>query len=114
VGDRVYVLNGSAVDIYDFSGNFLGRISDPRLSYATRISADWNMAGDYLFVLTSLGNILVYRGGEFIGSIPVPVDACNLDIYGKIYLAGAGVIGMDMGYRVKIVDQYGNEAYGFL
>lgn len=114
VGHRVYVLENGAIRIFDYSGNSLGVISDSRLAYATRISADWNIAGDYLFALTSDGNVLVYRDGGFVGSIPLERSAGNIDVYGKIYLSGECVDAVNMGYRIKIVDEFGNEAYGLL
>lgn len=114
VGKEVYVLDGNTVRVYDYQGNYLGSINDGRLKYAVHISADWNSRGNYLFVLTSTGNILVYRNHTFYSAFALPVYATNIDVYGKIYLSSQGVYAMDMGYRIKIVDEFGNEIYSNL
>lgn len=114
VGKEVYVLDGNEVKLFDYYGNYEGTIVDPRLSNAIKISADSNAQGDYLLVLTRYGSILVYDHGAYVGSIPLSVEAINVDLYGKIYICGPTMIALNSGYRVKMVDEYGNEVYGFL
>ncbi len=114
VGRYVYVLEGNSVYVYDYSGNSVSSFTDSRITNATKITADWNMQGNYIFVLNNHNEILVYENGTYKQSIPLQWEINNLDIYGKIYLSTSGVWGMNMGYRVKMVDEYGNEIYTYL
>jgi hypothetical protein len=114
VGRDVYILSGNRIYIYDYSGNSISSFTDSRITNATKISADWNMEGYHIFILNNHNEILVYENGTYEGTISLDCVANNIDIYGKIYLSSSGVMGMDMGYRVKIVDEYGNEIYTYL
>jgi len=114
IGKDVYILSGNTIYIYDYSGNLISSFTDSRITNATCISADWNMAGYYIFILNSHNEILVYQNSTYKDTIPLDCVANNIDIYGKIYVSSSGLWGMDIGYRVKVVDEYGNEIYTHL
>jgi len=113
VGKYVYVLDGSNIDKYDYQGNYISSILDARISNPLKISTDLNLP-DTLFILNNGNEILLYRHGTYWKSISLEIEATNIDIYGKIYLSGDGVKAMNIGLRVKIVDEYGNSVYGYL
>ncbi len=114
VGKYVYVLEGNSVYNYDYSGNSISSFTDSRITNATKIAADWNMQGNYVLILNNHNEILVYENGTYKQEIPLQWEINNLDLYGKIYLSTLGIWGMDIGYRVKLVDEYGNEVYTYL
>ncbi|AGB05136.1 putative archaeal flagellar protein F [Aciduliprofundum sp. MAR08-339] len=114
VGKYLYVLEGNEIYEYTYDGYYITRFTDWRITNATKIGADEHMQGSYIFVLNNHNEILIYENGTFAGEIPLTSLAENIDIYGKIYISAQGVLGMNMGYRVKIVDEYGNEVYGYL
>ncbi len=113
VGSYVYVLRGNTVEKDDYDGNYVSSFSDSRLTNASRIAADRNL-GDTFFVLNNQGEILVYRGNAYLETIALPEECNNIDVYGKIYLSGTGLHAMNLGYRVKLVDEYGNTIYDYL
>ena len=113
-GRDVYILCGNSVYIYDYSGNSISSFTDSRITNATKISADWNMEGYHIFILNNHNEILVYENGTYKDSIPLDSVANNIDVYGKLYVSSSGLWGMDMGYRLKVVDGYGNEVYTYL
>jgi archaellum component FlaF (FlaF/FlaG flagellin family) len=114
VGKYVYVLEGNSIYAYSYTGDYAYSFNDWRITNATKISTDLNIQGDFVFVLNNRDEILVYKNEEFIQDIELQEITNNIDIYGKIYLCASGLYGMDIGYKVKIVDEYGNEFYGFL
>ncbi len=109
----VYVLDGSKINIYNFDGDYISSIDDSRLNGATNISANTSDE-NILTVLTNYGEILLYQNNSYYGEIPLPVKANNIDLFGKIYLCGSGLYAMDIGFHIKIVDQFGNSVYCYL
>lgn len=114
VGRYLYILEGNEIYEYTYDGYYIAKFTDWRITNATKIGADESMQGSYIFVLNNHNEILIYENGTFVGEIPLSYLAENISIYGKIYICAEGVLGMNMGYRVKIVDEYGNEVYGYL
>ena len=114
IGKYVYVLEGNEIYAYTSSGTYVYSFTDWRINNATKIAASQSMDGSFIFVLNNHNEILIYRGEEFVQDIGLEELAWNIDIYGKIYISSSGLYAMDMGYRVKIVDEYGNEFYGYL
>jgi len=112
-GSEVYVLDGTTVKSYNYTGTYLSSFTDSRLYDSTKITAAPNASG-LLFVLTSHGEILAYRGSEYIGSIPLSVQVSDISLYGKLYLCSDGLQAMDIGYPVKLVDEFGNGVYDYL
>ncbi len=114
IGDRVYVLTRTRVRIYNLTGTYLGFFTSALLTDPLKISADWNMESDTVFVLNNGDEIIVFKNGTYEDTIPLSTVESNIEIYGKIYLSGTGITAMDMGYRIKIVDEYGNSFYDFM
>ena len=114
IGKYVYVLEGNEVYAYTSSGTYVYSFTDWRITNATKISASQSMQGSFIFILNNHNEILIYQGKDFVQDIELEELARNIDVYGKIYISSSGLYAMDMGYRVKIVDEYGNEFYGYL
>ncbi len=113
VGKYLYVLDGNVIKKFDLQGNYIGSITDSRLTDPLKIASDYYLP-DTLLVLNGGNEILVYRNGVYKDTIPLEKSYQNIELHGKIYLSGTGIDAMNIGYRVKIVDQYGNEAYDYL
>lgn len=114
VGRNVYVLDGNAVKVFNYTGAYLYQITSPYITNATKISSDFENGKDYMIILNNGNQILIFRDGSYVREITLEEKVKNLDIYGKIYVSGNEVWAMNFGYRIKIVDDYGNEVYGFL
>ena len=114
IGKYVYVLEGNEVYAYTSAGTYVYSFTDWRINNATKIAASQSMQGSFIFVLNNYNEILIYQGKEFVQDMELGKLAQNIDIYGKIYISSSGLYAMDMGYGVKIVDEYGNEFYGYL
>ncbi len=114
IGKYVYVLEGNEIYAYTSSGTYVYSFTDWRINNATRIAASQSMQGSFIFILNNHNEILIYQSKEFVQDIELEEYAQNIDVYGKIYINSSGLYAMDMGYRVKIVDEYGNEFYGYL
>lgn len=113
VGSYVYILEGNSVEKEDYSGNYISKIEDSRITNATKIAADATL-GDILFILNGDDMLLIYRENSYLEAISLEKNVNNVDIYGKIYLSGSELYAMNIGYRVKMVDEYGNEIYAHL
>ncbi len=114
VGKYVYILEGNSVYLYDYAGNSISSFTDSRITNATKITADSNMRGNYVLILNNDDEILVYGNRTYKQGIPLEEVVENIDLQGKIYLSTSGIWGMDIGYRIKVVDEYGNEIYTYL
>ncbi len=114
VGAYLYTLVDNTIYEYTYTGTYITSFTDWRITNATKIAADPNMEGSYLFVLNNGNELLVYSNGSYAADIPLAQITKNIDVYGKIYLSTQGVMAMNMGYRVKLIDEYGNEIYGYL
>ncbi len=114
LGKYVYVLEGNYIYAYTYSGTYVYSFTDWRITNATKIGSDRNMQGNYVFVLNNNNEILIYHTKNYIQDIQLQETVYDIDIYGKIYLCSSGLYAMDMGYRIKLVDEYGNEFYSFL
>ncbi len=114
IGKYVYVLEGNEVYAYTSSGTYVYSFTDWRINNATKIAASQSMQGSFIFILNNHNEILIYQDKEFVQDIELEEFAHNIDVYGKIYISSSGLYAMDMGYRVKIVDEFGNEFYGYL
>ena len=114
IGDRVYVLTQTRIRIYNLTGVYLGFFTSALLTNPLKISADWNMDSDTVFVLNNGDEIIVFKNETYEDTIPLSTVESNIEIYGKIYLCSTGITAMDMGYRIKIVDEYGNSFYDFM
>ena len=113
VGTELYVLDGTTIKIYNYTGAYISSFTDSRLYDAAKITAATNASG-LLFVLTSHGSILAYRDSDYLTSIPLSVGVRNISLYGKLYLCADGLQAMDIGYAVKLVDEFGNSVYDYL
>ena len=114
IGRDLYVLTSEEVKVYSPEGDYLFSVQDSKIANAQRISADWHDADGDFVVLTSYGNLRVYSNDTFLEEITLGSYANNVDMYGKIYISGSGLTAIDCGYRLKIVDEYGNEIYAYL
>ena len=114
VGKYVFVLDGDAVKYYDYNGTYVGSITGSEIFNAKKITADTEISGDYLLLLNGDGSILVFKNENLIATITPPMPTNNIDLHGKIYLSGSSVVSLDSGYRIKMIDGFGNEVYQYL
>ncbi len=113
VGKYVFVLENNVIRYYTYSGTYVGSISTGLIA-PRKITASPLQSRDYLLVLNGNGNILLYRNENLKEEISPGIAANNIDLYGKIYLSGTSVYSYDGGYRIKIVDSFGNQIYTML
>ncbi|NPA75571.1 MAG: archaeal flagellar protein F [Euryarchaeota archaeon] len=114
VGTYVFVLTGNSINYYTYTGAYVGTIIGTPLLSPEKIAADPMLTGDYLLVLNGDGNVLVYKNEAYTATIVPNSPVFNIDLHGKIYMSGQSVFAYDGGYRIKMVDSYGNQLYTYL
>ncbi len=114
VGKYVFVIDGSVIKYYTYTGEYLGEISGGALVNPQKISSSPDSKYNYLVVLNGDGNVLIYKNEALYGIITPQEPVGNISLYGKIYLSGESVLAYDGGFRIKIVDSFGNQMYGEL
>ena len=114
VGKNVYVLDGNTIKVFNYTGSYLSQITSSHITNATKISSDFENSEDYVVLLNEGNQLIIFKNGNYEREITLEEKMVNLDLYGKIYVSGNEVWAMNAGYRVKMVDDYGNEIYGFL